>query len=192
MEREQAENFFPVRVLATAAQSLGEEGVEVEFAPELIAEPARAPGTGTRKLQFIQAHLHGRRGAGGGGAVLGKERARAGLAVVLIEDVDGLLPGGALGVVDLAQIEDMALPDGVAAATAFDDGPRAMPLAVLFAGAAFEKDGGSVAPRWPAGRGSVATTRAWAGESGGLPGKPASAPPENSQIAPPVAEVGLT
>jgi hypothetical protein len=64
------------------------------------------------------------------------------VAVVLVEDFDGLLPGGALGIVDLAQVEDVTQHDRASDAAALDDGPGAMLLAVLFAGAALEKHAG--------------------------------------------------
>lgn len=62
-------------------------------------------------MQFIEPHLHGGGVAGQGRAILGKQCALPGLPLLFIEDFDGLLPGGALGVVDLAQIEDVALHD---------------------------------------------------------------------------------
>jgi hypothetical protein len=38
---EHPEYFLPLRALATAPQPGREEGVQLEFAPELIAQPAR-------------------------------------------------------------------------------------------------------------------------------------------------------
>jgi hypothetical protein len=72
---------------------------------------------------------------------------------VFVEDVHGLLPGGALGIVDLAQVEDVPLHHAAPDATALDDGPGAMLLAVLLARAALEKQGLSVAPLRPMRRG---------------------------------------
>ena len=149
VKREQAQDFFPVRAFAAATQTRREERIELEVAPELIAQPARAPGAGAGKLELVELHLHGRRGRGGRRAIGGKERALAGLAVVFIEDVNGLLPGGALGVVDLAQVEDVPLHHAAPDPAALDDGPGAMLLAVLFTRAALEKHAASVAPlRW--------------------------------------------
>lgn len=146
VKREHAEHFLPVRAFAATAQARGEEGVELEVAPELIAQPARAPGAGTGELELVELHLHGGRVRGGRGAVGRKERALTGLAVLFVEDGNGLLPGGALGVVDLAQIEDVPLHHAASDAAALDDGPGAMLLAVLFARAALEKHVPSVAP----------------------------------------------
>ena len=155
-------------------------------------EPAGAPGAGPAELQLVQPHLHGGRVGVGGRAVLGKERARAGTALLFIEDRDGLLPGGALGVVDLTQVEDVALPDRAADAAALDDGPGAMLLAVLLAGAALEKHGGSVARKSAAGRGRVATTRTLGTSSAAILGKLTHGNPEKTQNPGPVAEVGLS
>ena len=69
VDREQAQNLCPVGAFATASQQRGKEGVELEFAPELIAQPAGTPGAG--ELQLIQAHKN-RRQATGGEAILGK------------------------------------------------------------------------------------------------------------------------
>ena len=161
IEREQAQDFLPVGAFAAAAQARGEEGVQVKFAPELIAQPARAPGTGTAEPELGELPLHGGRVGGGRRAVVGEKRALAGPAVVLVKDVDGLLPGGALGVVDLAQIEDVTLHDAAPQAAALDDGPGAMLFAVLLALAALEKHGAIVTPIGAGGRGQVATTHAW-------------------------------
>ena len=73
--REQAQDFLPVRAFAAATQTRGEEGIELEVAPALIAQPARAPGAGAGGLEFGKLHLHGGRDRGGRRAVGGKERA---------------------------------------------------------------------------------------------------------------------
>jgi hypothetical protein len=146
VKREQTQDFLPVRAFAAATQTRSEEGVELEVAPELIAQPARAPGAGTGELELGELHLHGGRVRRGRSAVGGKERTLAGLAVLFIEDGNGLLPGGALGIVDLAQVEDVPLHHAAPDAAALDDRPGARLLAVLFARAAFEKHATSVAP----------------------------------------------
>ena len=146
VERQQAQDFLPVRAFAAAAQAGREERIELEVAPELIAQPARAPGAGAGKLELRKLHLHRRRGGQGRRAVGGKERTLAGLAVVFIEDGNGLLPGGALGIVDLAQVEDVPLHHAPPDAAALDDRPGAMLLAIFFARAALEKHAPSVAP----------------------------------------------
>jgi hypothetical protein len=192
VKREQAQDFFPVRAFAAATQAGGKEGVELEIAPELIAQPARAPGAGAGELELRKLHLHRRRGGEGRGAVGGKERALAGLAIVFVEDGNGLLPGGALGIVDLTQVENVPLHHAAPDAAALDDGPGAMLPAVFFARAALEKHAPSVAPSPRVKRGWVATTRRWARETGGILRKSARRHREKSQITAPVAEVGLS
>ena len=162
VEREQAQDFFPGGAFAADAQARGKEGIELQIAPELIAQPAGAPGTGTAELELVQLHLHGGRGGGGRRAIGGKERTLTGLAVAFIEDGNGLLPGGALGVVDFAQIEDVPLHHGAPEAAALDDRPGAMLLAVFFARAALEKHAASMTEMEQEGRGQVATTRRFA------------------------------
>src|SRR5208283_6080911 len=159
VEREHAQHFLPVRAFATAPQPRAEEGVQLKLAPELIAQPAGTPSAGPGELQLVQAHLHGQRIMGRRRAILGKERALTNLALLFIEDRDGLLPGGALRVVDLAQIENVSLHYAAANAPALDDGPGAMLLAVLLPHAALEKHATSVAAERAEGRGWVATTR---------------------------------
>jgi hypothetical protein len=162
IKRQQPEHLFPIRSLATAPQPRGEESVQLQFAPELIAQPAGAPGARPGQLQTVQPHLHGRRVTGRRRAVLGEQGALAGLALVFIKDRDGLLPGGALRIIDLAQVEDVALHHATSDAAALDDGPRAMLLAVLAPRAALEKHAASVARQPREGRDQVATTRRFA------------------------------
>jgi hypothetical protein len=67
---------------------------------------------------------------------------------VLVEDVQGVLPGIELGGVEFAQMEKLALDDAVAAdAEAFADGVIDVGLAILGAGAAFEKHRAVQIPR---------------------------------------------
>jgi hypothetical protein len=65
---------------------------------------------------------------------------------VLVQDVDGVLPGIELGGVEFAQVEHLALDHAVAAdAQAFADRIVGVTLAVFGAGATLEKHtGGSV------------------------------------------------
>ena len=142
VESQEPEPLFPVGAFATDAPAGGEEGVELPLAPEWIAPPAGAPGAGAGELQRIQPDVNGGRGGDRRRAILGEERALAGRAVLCIEDGEGLLPGGLLGVIDLAPVEDVALPDVASDAAALDDRPGAMPLAVLLPLAALEKHAG--------------------------------------------------
>jgi hypothetical protein len=181
VKRQEAQHLFPICALATASEAWSEEGVELKLAPELIAQPAVAPGAGTGELQLIQSHLHGGRVAGVRRAILGKECALVGLPLLFIEDRDGLLPGGALRIVDLAQIENVTLDDCVSEAATLDDGPGAMLLAVLLSGAALEKHETSVAETGREGRDRVATTRAFVTSIAELLRKITRPTPEKSQ-----------
>jgi hypothetical protein len=98
-------------------------------------------------LQLVQAHLHRGGIVRRGSTILGEQGALAGLALFLIEDGDRLLPGGALRVIDLAQVENVALHHTTPDPPALDDGPGAMLLAVLLALAALEKHAASVASK---------------------------------------------
>jgi hypothetical protein len=53
----------------------------------------------------------------------GNKGAWAELTLLFIEDLDGLLPGSALGFIDLAQVENVTLHHGATDAAAFHDGP---------------------------------------------------------------------
>jgi hypothetical protein len=163
VKREQAQDFLPVRAFAAATQTRGEERIKLEVVPELIGQPPRALGTGTGEFKLAGLDLHGGRGAIGG-----RDRAAAGLPVVFVKDVDGLLPRGALGIVDLAQAGDMPLPHAGPDAAAFDDLPGARLLAVLFARAGLERHVARVTAARRMRRGWVATTRRLTAESGGI------------------------
>ena len=111
--------------------------------------------------------------------------------MLFIEDLDGLLPSCTLGIVDLAQVEDVTLHHCAPDAAALDDRPGAMLFAVLLSDAALEKHGASVAGERPEGRGWVATTRRFGASSVGIFRKTPRPVHEKSQMMGPVAEVGL-
>jgi len=73
VERQEAEDFLPVRPFAAVAQARGEEGVELGSRLKSITQPARAPGAGAAELELGQVDLHGGRVRGGR-----RERARTG------------------------------------------------------------------------------------------------------------------
>ena len=109
------------------------------IAPELIAQPARAPRARAVELELGLLRLHGGRVQDGRRAVGGKERARAGLAVVLIEDLAGLLSGGALGVIDLDQIGAVPPHHTAPGVAALHDRSGTMLPAVIVARAGLRK-----------------------------------------------------
>ena len=53
VEREHAQHLLPVGAFATAPQTRGEKGVELELAPEFIAQPAGPPRAGSGELQVV-------------------------------------------------------------------------------------------------------------------------------------------
>jgi hypothetical protein len=70
----------------------------------------------------------------------GKERELGGGLAVGVKDRDGLGPGGFLAVVDLAQVEELALdPRAAGGADFFSDRPVAVVLAILEAVVAVQK-----------------------------------------------------
>lgn len=110
----------------------GEEGVEGELAIEFEGEPAAAPLTRTLEGKLIQPDADHARVVGGSRAVVREEGdlgsgVRAGRV-----GVEGFAPGGALGVIDLAQVEHLALHDAaVVEAFVFHHTPVGVFLAIL-------------------------------------------------------------
>jgi len=83
----------------------------------------------------------------GGGLVAVGEEAQWAALTVLVQDVNRVLPGIELGGVAFAQMEHLTLDDALAAdAQAFADRIAGVRLAVLGAGAPFEKHAGSLPP----------------------------------------------
>jgi len=99
VERQQAQDFLPVRAFAAAAQAGREETYRVGGRARVDRPASTRPRSGAGKLELRKLHLHRRRGGQGRRAVGGKRAHTGGLAVVFIEDGNGLLPGGALGIV---------------------------------------------------------------------------------------------
>jgi hypothetical protein len=110
--------------------------------PEVVAEPAGSPLAGAAEAELVEADLEGLnlRGGRGRGAVGWKEGHLAGLAGAFVDDVEGALPGGALAVVEFAEVEDVVVRDlAVGVAAALDDRPVAVDFSVFAAFAAFEE-----------------------------------------------------
>ena len=72
-------------------------------------------------------------------AVCRVESQRAFGGVLLVEDGDGLFPRGELGIVDLAQIKDMALNRASGSTATFHDAPVSVDLPVLLASMAAQE-----------------------------------------------------
>jgi hypothetical protein len=96
------------------------------------------------------------------GTVFGKQRHGARLGLALLVNLDGLLPGRLLLIINLTQIKNMPLNDLVAGATlVLDDAPIAMVLAIFLPGAATQKHNGirlsTEKWRWEQGRSALQT-----------------------------------
>ena len=124
--------MIPARALARGGQLRGEEGVEAELAVKFERQPAAAPLARTLEGKFIQPDAHHARVGGGRGPVVREEGdlgrgVRAGRV-----GLESLAPGGALRVIDLAQIKHLALHDAaVVEPFVFDHTPVSVFLAIL-------------------------------------------------------------
>lgn len=196
---EDLEKSFPIGAFAAGGQAGRPEGVQFELLPELARDPAGAPRARAVQRELAQADLDGVGHVGGEGVGGGEEGQWGGGLTVGVEDGDGLGPGGFLAVIDLAQIQELALGTGAAGgADFFGEGPVAVVLAVLETAVAVQKrlahnfDGAGYRKRGRGGRGWVGAQTLLAGaivENMGLFGGGA---PENSWNRPPVAKVRLT
>ena len=134
------EEVIPRSAFSAVGQTRPPELAALEQVPELEGQPAGAPLARALEAELTQAHLHA---VGGGvlreGTVGGKEGEGLGALRDGIESGDGAGPGGLLGVIDLAQIEEgpvEAAPVGDAAF--FHERPVAVFLAVFAARVTFE------------------------------------------------------
>ena len=129
------EDLLPARARARGGQMSGEEGVETDLAGGFEREPAAAPLARTLAGNGIQPDMHDALVVGGRGGVVREEGdlGRGGGARGV--GGEGLAPGGALRVIDLAAGEDLALRDAPVVATlVFDDTPAGVFLAIFFCG----------------------------------------------------------
>jgi len=92
IDHEHAQDFSPVGALAVQWQTCTEKIIELQGAPRVIGQPARAPLAGAFEAQLVQPHLHRFRAALRRHAVGGKERELPGLALRFVKDRDGFLP----------------------------------------------------------------------------------------------------
>ena len=129
---EDLEDVIPARALARGGQMFGEKGVEAELTIEFEGQPAAAPLTRTLERKLIQPDADHARVIGGRRAVVREERdlgSRVGARGV---GVESFAPGGALGVIDLAEIKHLALHDAtVVEPFVFDHTPVSVFLAIL-------------------------------------------------------------
>ena len=136
LDGEHLEEMIPGGAFPTVGQARSPELAELEQVPELEGQPAGAPLARALEAELTQAHLYAEvGGVRGERSVGGKEG--EGLRALRggIEGSDGAGPGGRLGVVDLAQIEQRPIEDAaVGDAALFHEGPVTVLLAVFAAG----------------------------------------------------------
>lgn len=128
------EHIQPAGALAARRQARLPEGVQLQQVPQPTGQPTGAPLPRTAQLQSTQLDLDHRAGKLGRPAVLRKQGHLGRGAPVFVEDLDGAAPRRPLGVVDLPEIQDMALnhpPVGHPAV--FHDAPVTVFFAVLLA-----------------------------------------------------------
>ena len=134
---------IPTRPLARGGQVFGEEGVQTEVAVEFQSEPATAPLLWTMERKLIQTDLHDARVIRGRGPVMREqgEGLRRGVALGL--GVERLAPGGALRIIDLAQVKHLPLGDAaIGQPFVFHHTPISVLLAVFFVDLRSQKHSG--------------------------------------------------
>ena len=138
------EHQVPTRAFAAGRQALGPKFIEAKFFIQMAGQPAGAPLAWVTQLQFAQLDSHDVGTIDFHATLFGKQRHRAGHCLAVLKNFDGLLPGRLLLIVDLAQVENMALDDSVAhAAFVLDDRPGPMLLAIFLSCAATQKHNGN-------------------------------------------------
>ena len=156
VDDEQGQDFVPGHVAGVGGQGVAPEGVQTEVFPELDGRPAIAEAAGRLDREGGELDLD-HVGIVGGGLVAVGEEAQLAALPVLVQHVQGVLPGIQLGGVEFAQMEHLALDDALRAdAQTFADRIVGVGLAIFGAGAAFEEHAGSL-PRLgvPPARGQV-------------------------------------
>ena len=150
VDNENAQNLLPVGAFTRAGQTGAEEVIKVKAAPELIAQPTRAPLTRTFETQRFQAHLDSGRAVGRWLTIGGKQGELAAVAPGFVENTHRALPSSALAVVQLAQIQHVSLGDFAArVAVTLHHGPRAMHFAVFTSLTAFQEHARTLADPLP-------------------------------------------
>mgnify|MGYP000661908548 CR=1 FL=1 len=163
IDGEKLDHFFPGHLACILGERIAPEGIQAQVAPELCGGPAipeAARGLDSEGREFDLDHV----GIVGRGLLTIGEEAELTVLAILVQDVNGVLPGIELGGVELAQVKDLALEDAMAVdAQTFADGVVGVRLAVFGAGAAFEKHDAGNLPRPGGGktRGQVGTQAFW-------------------------------
>ena len=137
---EDLEALIPARARARGGQRFGEARVEAELAIEFEREPAAAPLTRMMEGKRVQADADDALAVRGRGAVVRKERDLGGGIRAGGVGGERLAPGGALGVIDLAEVKHLPLRDAtLVQAFVFHHTPASVFLAIFFANLGTQK-----------------------------------------------------
>jgi hypothetical protein len=99
----------PARTLAAGWQTRLPEGVQLQLFPQFAGQPAGAPLPRVAQLQPTQLDLDDLAGQLRSRPVFREQGHLRRGGAVLVEDRDGAAPGRLLGIVDLAEVEHLAL-----------------------------------------------------------------------------------
>ena len=104
---------------------------------QVAGQPAGAPLPRPTQLQLADLDAHDGLVVNVGQTIVSEQGDGPRLDLSVLENLDGLLPGGLLLVIDFAQVEHVALNDPVTSTTlVFDDAPVTVLLAILLSRAA--------------------------------------------------------
>ena len=154
------QHIQPARALPARRQPRPPEPIQFQSVPERKRQPARPPLP--RPMQAQRAHVdpHDFAVQLRRFPVVGKQRHRRRPGIPL-EHLDRAAPGGALAVVDLAQIEELALHHAaVAVAAVLHHAPIAVLLAVLESSLGAHKHGRIACPNGPSNQGARSALQA--------------------------------
>src|SRR5215471_3965534 len=123
----------PAGAFARIGQTSRPKAIESQLLVELAGEPTRTPLARPVQLHGSESDLHAMARRVVGHRPIGREQGQLrGLLRALVKGIDHPAPGFLLAIVDLAEVEHLALHDLAAgAAFAFDNAPVAVLLAVL-------------------------------------------------------------
>ena len=111
VDGQQRKHLGPRHVAAAGAQAVVPEAVELQLSPQPAAYPAIAEGARPPQLDLREPDLHGVQRIGRYEPIVREKAQLPRFAAGFIEDFERLSPGGLLGIVDLAEIQDGSLDD---------------------------------------------------------------------------------
>ena len=139
------QNLIPRRALAARGQLLIPEAIQLQLAPQRQGQPTRAKRPWTQQSQLLQLQTDDRAVVGDPLApVIGKQRQGPRLRRPLLKGLDRFAPRKLLAIVDLAQIQNVALNHAAPAdAPVLHHAEVAVLLAVLLANRRAQKHDGA-------------------------------------------------